>query len=163
MSEHTPQHHNPHPDPTADTGPPAGVDPTPTDLVAGDPPIPLMRSARRTRRPAPAANPRSDAAACTWTTERILALGATTDLVTAAAILGISRSAAYKLAARDAFPVPLFRAGAYYRVPTAPIRRKLHLESPPVSTTGDTDRVGADETDGHSGADRDTTGCRPPP
>ncbi|MFY1659308.1 DNA-binding protein [Micromonospora sp. WMMD1274] len=161
MSEHTPQHHNPHPDPTADTGPSAGVDPTPTDLVAGDPPVPLMRSARRTRRPAPAANPRSDAAACTWTTERILALGATTDLATAAAILGISRSAAYKLAARDAFPVPLFRAGAHYRVPTAPILRKLHLESPPVSTADDTGGAGADGDGGYSGGDRDTTGCRP--
>ncbi|MFD6662481.1 hypothetical protein ACFWDK_08945 [Micromonospora chalcea] len=41
MSEHTPQHHNPHPDPTADTGPLAQVDPTAIDLVAGDPPVPL--------------------------------------------------------------------------------------------------------------------------
>nr|WP_030501674.1 hypothetical protein [Micromonospora purpureochromogenes] len=41
MSEHTPQHHNPHPDPTADTGLLAEVDPTPTDLIAGDPPVPL--------------------------------------------------------------------------------------------------------------------------
>ncbi|MEV4723086.1 DNA-binding protein [Micromonospora humida] len=122
-----------------------------------------MRSARRTRNLTPAANPHSDDAACTWTTERILALGATTDLATAAAILGISRSAAYKLAARDAFPVPLFRAGAYYRVPTAPIVRKLHLESPPVSTADGPDRAGAEEDGGNSGGDRDTTGCSPPP
>ena len=48
MSEHTPQHHNPHPDPTADTGPLAEVDPTAIDLVAGDPPVPLTvwRTAR---------------------------------------------------------------------------------------------------------------------
>ncbi|MGX1612613.1 hypothetical protein ACWIF8_01815 [Micromonospora chalcea] len=48
MSEHTPQHHNPHPDSTVDTGPDAEVDPTPTDLVAGDPPVPLTvwRTAR---------------------------------------------------------------------------------------------------------------------
>lgn len=48
MSEHTPQHHNPHPDSTVDTGPWAEVDPTPTDLVAGDPPVPLTvwRTAR---------------------------------------------------------------------------------------------------------------------
>ncbi|MDG4755806.1 DNA-binding protein [Micromonospora sp. WMMD718] len=122
-----------------------------------------MRSARRTRSLTPAANSDSDDAACTWTTERILALGATTDLATAAAILGISRSAAYKLAARDAFPVPLFRAGAYYRVPTAPILRKLHLESLPVPAAGDTGGAGADEDGGYSGADRDTTGCSPPP
>lgn len=122
-----------------------------------------MRSARRTRNLAPAANPDSDDATCTWTTERILALGATTDLATAAAILGISRSAAYKLAARDAFPVPLFRAGAYYRVPTAPILRKLHLDFPPVPTSGDTGGAGADEGGGYSGGARDTTGCSPPP
>ncbi|MFG2064063.1 DNA-binding protein [Micromonospora sp. NPDC048871] len=122
-----------------------------------------MRSARRTRNLTPAANPDSDDASCSWTTERILALGATTDLATAAAILGISRSAAYKLAARDAFPVPLFRAGAYYRVPTAPILRKLHLVSPPISTADDTDRAGADEDGRHSGRDRDTTGCSPTP
>ncbi|MEU1238334.1 hypothetical protein ABZ399_29605 [Micromonospora aurantiaca] len=41
MSEHTPQHHNPHPDPAVDTGPLAEVDPTAIDLVAGDPPVPL--------------------------------------------------------------------------------------------------------------------------
>lgn len=121
-----------------------------------------MRSARRTRNPAPA-TPGSDDAPYAWTTERILALGATTDLATAAGILGISRSAAYKLAARDAFPVPLFRAGAYYRVPTAPILRKLHLESPPVSTADHTDRAGADVDGGNSGGKSDTTGCRPPP
>ena len=48
MSEHTPQHHNPQHDPIVDTGPLAGVDPTPTDLVAGDPPVPLTvwRTAR---------------------------------------------------------------------------------------------------------------------
>ncbi|MEO3771348.1 DNA-binding protein [Micromonospora sp. B9E7] len=117
-----------------------------------------MRSARRTRTPATAADPGSDGAPCTWTTERILALGATTDLATAAAILGISRSAAYKLAARAAFPVPLFRAGAHYRVPTAPILRKLHLESSPVSTVDGPDRAGADE----AGGDRATTDCSPP-
>ncbi|MBQ0906956.1 DNA-binding protein [Micromonospora sp. U21] len=122
-----------------------------------------MRSARRTRNPAPAADPGSDDAPCSWTTQRILALEATTDLATAAAILGISRSAAYKLAARDAFPVPLFRAGAYYRVPTAPILRKLHLESPPVPTADGTDRAGADGDGGYSGGDRDTTGCSPTP
>ncbi|WP_435585907.1 hypothetical protein [Micromonospora aurantiaca (nom. illeg.)] len=48
MSEHTPQHHNPQHDPIVDTGLLAGVDPTPADLVAGDPPVPLTvwRTAR---------------------------------------------------------------------------------------------------------------------
>jgi Helix-turn-helix domain len=64
-----------------------------------------------------------------WTAERIRRLGATTDRATAAAILGISRSAAYKLARRDAFPVPLLRIGTRYRVPTAPLLAALHLPS----------------------------------
>ncbi|MFB9235023.1 hypothetical protein ACFFWC_05660 [Plantactinospora siamensis] len=48
MSEHTPQYHTPQHDPTVDTGPLVGVDPTPTDLVVGDPPVPLTvwRTAR---------------------------------------------------------------------------------------------------------------------
>jgi hypothetical protein len=73
-----------------------------------------------------------------WTAERILALGATTDLATAAAILGISLSAAYKLARRDAFPMPLLRVGAHYRVPTAPLLAAVHLERPP-ETAGQRD------------------------
>ncbi|SCL26232.1 hypothetical protein GA0070616_3266 [Micromonospora nigra] len=120
-----------------------------------------MRPARRTR--TPAATTGNGDAPSAWTTERILALGATTDLTTAAAILGISRSVAYKLAARDAFPVPLFRAGAHYRVPTAPILRTLHLESPPVSAPEDTDRSGVDQAAGRSGSGRDTTVGNPPP
>jgi hypothetical protein len=47
MSEHTPQHYN-RPDSTVNTGPNAEVDPTPADMVAGDPPVPLTvwRTAR---------------------------------------------------------------------------------------------------------------------
>ena len=106
-----------------------------------------MRSARRTRRPAPAANPGSDGAACTWTMERILALGATTDLATAAAILGISRSAAYKWppATRSRCPC----SGPARTTACRPPRSwEMHLDSPPVPTTGDTDRAGADENGG---------------
>lgn len=120
-----------------------------------------MRSARRIRNPAPNATPGSDHPPATWTAEHILALGATTDLATAAAILGISRSAAYKLAARDAFPVPLFRAGAHYRVPTAPILRKLHLEAPPAPAGDGTDIAGGGETRGPSGRGRAATGGGP--
>jgi hypothetical protein len=90
----------------------------------------IMSSSRRTRpAPLPAAN---DGADCeqqsSWTAERIHGLGASTDLATAAAILGMSRSAAYKLIRRDAFPVPLYRVGTHYRVPTAPILAALHLQ-----------------------------------
>ncbi|MFF0229766.1 helix-turn-helix domain-containing protein [Micromonospora sp. NPDC005254] len=66
----------------------------------------------------------------TWTAARVRALGASTDLATAAAVLGMSRSAAYKLIRRDAFPVPHFRVGAHYRIPTAPLLAVLHLHDP---------------------------------
>ncbi|MGA8116022.1 MAG: hypothetical protein WCA46_20375 [Actinocatenispora sp.] len=38
MSEHTPQHPNPHPDSTVD---PVGIDPAHMDVVPGDPPVPI--------------------------------------------------------------------------------------------------------------------------
>jgi hypothetical protein len=48
MSQHTPQHDIPHPDPTDDTGGSARADRAQSDLVAGDPPVPLTvwRTAR---------------------------------------------------------------------------------------------------------------------
>ncbi|WP_431886386.1 helix-turn-helix domain-containing protein [Micromonospora wenchangensis] len=104
-----------------------------------------MRPPRRTRTATPAtggASRREERQA--WTAERIRALGPSTDLATAAAILGMSRSAAYKLARRDAFPTPLYRVGAHYRVPTAPILAMLHLPHPtgPGPHVGDADSVG---------------------
>jgi hypothetical protein len=51
-----------------------------------------------------------------WTIDRIHALGATTDLRTAATIFGLSRNTAYDLARRGEFPVPVLRVGARYRV-----------------------------------------------
>jgi hypothetical protein len=60
----------------------------------------------------------------------IHALGVTTDVRTAASILGLSGTAAYKLIQRDGFPVPVIRAGAIYRIPVAAILTLLHL--PPL-------------------------------
>jgi hypothetical protein len=55
----------------------------------------------------------------------------------------MSRSAAYKLIRRDAFPVPYFRIGARYRIPTAPLLTTLHLHEPrtpaPEQAPGTTD------------------------
>jgi predicted DNA-binding transcriptional regulator AlpA len=68
-----------------------------------------------------------------WTEERIRALGVVTDLPTAASILGLSRSAAYYLANRDEFPIPVIRAGSRYRVPVAAILAALHLAPDPPS------------------------------
>lgn len=46
-------------------------------------------------------------------------LPAVVDLTTAAAVLRIGRSTAYRLAANDAFPIPLIKAGRSYRVVTS--------------------------------------------
>ncbi|GAA2375056.1 helix-turn-helix domain-containing protein [Dactylosporangium salmoneum] len=51
-----------------------------------------------------------------WTVDDVRALGAVTDLPTAAAVLGIGRSTAYALAAAGDFPVPVLRVGRRYRV-----------------------------------------------
>ena len=62
-----------------------------------------------------------------WTEDRIRALGAVTDLPTAARIFGLGRALAYELAKNDRFPVPVLRVGNRYRVPVAPILAALRL------------------------------------
>ena len=57
------------------------------------------------------------------------------DLNTAAMLLGIGRTMAQTLARNDEFPVPVFRAGTVYRVPTAPILRLLGLRVPGVDAS----------------------------
>lgn len=69
-----------------------------------------------------------------WTMAQIAGLGAVTDLPTAAAILGISRTTAYDLARRGQFPVPVLRAGTRYRVPVAPLLAALGRPHPPPPT-----------------------------
>lgn len=71
-----------------------------------------------------------------WTAERIRALGAATTLPTAAAVLGISRSQAYRLAATDTFPTPLIRAGTRIIVPVAGLLRLLLLDQPAPDPDG---------------------------
>jgi predicted DNA-binding transcriptional regulator AlpA len=66
-----------------------------------------------------------------WTADKIRALGASTDLTTAAQIFGLSPATAYRLIKRDAFPVPVIRAGGHYRVPVAPILAALQLAPDP--------------------------------
>lgn len=77
--------------------------------------------------PATPTHPAGDGSHDTWTAQRIRALGAVTDLSTAARIFGLSRSVAYDLAKRDRFPVPVLRFGTRYRVPVAAILDALHL------------------------------------
>lgn len=49
------------------------------------------------------------------------ALPPTVDLVTAAALLGIGRTCAYRLVSRGEWPTPVIRAGRCIRIPTAPL------------------------------------------
>jgi hypothetical protein len=56
-----------------------------------------------------------------WTIEAIRALGATTDVRTAGAILGIGRTKAYEMVREGNFPVPVLRLGRRILVPTLPI------------------------------------------
>ena len=67
-----------------------------------------------------------------WTPARIRALGPVTDVVTAGAILGLSRSVAYDLAARGQFPVAVIRAGSRYRIPVAALLTALHIPLEPA-------------------------------
>jgi hypothetical protein len=52
-----------------------------------------------------------------WTIESVRTLGTTTDVETAAAILGIGRTKAYELAKAGEFPVKIIRVGRRYIVP----------------------------------------------
>jgi len=57
-----------------------------------------------------------DPAGRVWTVAAIRALGMTTDIETAASILGFGRTKAYELAKRGQFPVPTLRIGRRYLV-----------------------------------------------
>ena len=81
--------------------------------------------------------PRSRSAG--WTPARIRALGAVTNLPTAAEILGLSRSVAYDLAHRDEFPVAIIRAGTRYRIPVAALLELLRIPlEDPISPARET-------------------------
>ncbi len=71
-----------------------------------------------------------------WTVEQIRALGAATNLGTAAAILGIGRSQAYRLVAADQFPAPIIRVGTRVIVPVAGLLRLLLVDDPDPTASG---------------------------
>jgi len=89
------------------------------------------RNARAAAAPEPGGH---HTAATVWTEDRIRALGAITDLPTAASIFGLSRSAAYDLVRQEDFPVPVIRVGTRYRVAVAAILAVLHLAPDPPPT-----------------------------
>lgn len=70
----------------------------------------------------------------TWTVDQMRALGTTTDVPTAGAILGIGRTKSYDLAKQGLFPVPVLHIGRRLLVPVshllillgAPIRPDQH-------------------------------------
>ncbi len=55
------------------------------------------------------------------TTDELRVLPAVIDVPTAARVLGIGRTAAYRLVKQGAWPTPLIRVGGTVRVPTAPL------------------------------------------
>lgn len=69
-----------------------------------------------------------------WTAEDIRALGLHTDVRTAAAIFGISRSTAYELIDRREFPLPVLRLGTRYRIAVGSILTALGLPPEPGTT-----------------------------
>ena len=60
-----------------------------------------------------------------WTVEAVRQLGMTTDIETAAAILGIGRTLAFELSKADQFPVRLLRLGRRVLVPIPDLLRLL--------------------------------------
>jgi predicted DNA-binding transcriptional regulator AlpA len=51
------------------------------------------------------------------------------DLLTAAAVLGIGRTAAYEMVRTGCWPTPVLRLGNRIRVPTAALRELLRLST----------------------------------
>ncbi len=67
----------------------------------------------------------------TTTTEvDLAALPPVIDLATAAAVLGVGRTAAYELVRTDRWPTPVIRVGKLIRVPTAPLLALLGIAPP---------------------------------
>ncbi len=66
-----------------------------------------------------------------WSRERLAALGVTTDLMTAAHMLGIGRTTAYRLARNGTLPVQAVRVGRNYRIAVAPLIELLGLDKEP--------------------------------
>jgi predicted DNA-binding transcriptional regulator AlpA len=61
--------------------------------------------------------------------EELQALPAIVDLPTAAAVLGVGRTAAYELVRTGKWPTPIVRLGYRIRVPTAPLLELLGLST----------------------------------
>ena len=89
-----------------------------------------------------------------FTPADIAALPPMLDVTTTAALLGISRATAYRLAADNDLPVPVQRVGHSLRVPTAPLLALLGLTPAPTPDDG-----AADPAVRAGGADPAGAGC----
>ena len=65
-----------------------------------------------------------------WTPDAVRQLGMTTDVTTAAQILGIGRTLAFDLLKRDQFPVRVLRIGRRVVVPVPDLLRLLGIAEP---------------------------------
>ena len=63
-----------------------------------------------------------------WSPEDVRALGVRTDVPTAGAVLGLSRTQSYEALKRGDFPVSVIKVGRRLVVPVAPILRLLGLD-----------------------------------
>jgi hypothetical protein len=63
-----------------------------------------------------------------WTRREIEGLGVRTDVATAGAVFGYSKTQAYLAVQNRSFPVPVIRCGRRIVVPVAPILAALGLE-----------------------------------
>lgn len=63
----------------------------------------------------------------TWTPEDVRRLGMTTDLETAAEIIGIGRTLAYELVKTEAFPIRILRLGRRVVIPVPDLLRYLGI------------------------------------
>ena len=62
------------------------------------------------------------------TREQLSQLPTVLDVPTAAAILGIGRTAAYELIRTNRWPTPVLHVGELIRIPTVPLLRLIGLE-----------------------------------
>jgi hypothetical protein len=72
------------------------------------------------------------ASSTAWSVDAVRALGTTTDIVTAGAVLGIGRTTAYQLAREGQFPVPVTQVGRRYIVGVPNLLRAIGATDKPA-------------------------------
>lgn len=75
------------------------------------------------------------------TEEELLGLPVLVDLLTAATVLGVGRTAAYQMVRTGRWPTPVIRLGNRIRIPTAALHTLINLSTPQAETPA---QVGAE-------------------